>query len=181
MQLYYPISKQSQTILHEMISSKCKKKPAKISWKLWNGKTFPSWLSSFLWTAYHVKTIKYQNNRIIDAVILIHHSFSWNMPHFLEKWQEVRRTLKLEGKCKSRLNSNCNIWLLNCTSVLVHKGWASWMSDHCNKILLECIQLVQMECNALSRANKWALLHWNGFLLSMPPCIRNRRSRLVVH
>ena len=109
-QLYYPISKQSQTILHEIISSKCKKKPAKISWKLSNGKTFPSWLSSFLWTAYHVKTIKYQNDRIVDAVILVHHSFSWNMPHFLEKWQEVRRTLKLEGKCKSRLNSNCNIW-----------------------------------------------------------------------
>ena len=108
-QLYYPISKQSQTILHEIISSKCKKKPAKISWKLSNGKTFPSWLSSFLWTAYHVKTIKYQNDRIVDAVILVHHSFSWNMPHFWEKWQEVRRTLKLEGKCKSRLNSNCNL------------------------------------------------------------------------
>ncbi len=61
-----------------------------------------------LWTAYHVKTIKYQNDRIVN-VILIHHSFSWNMPNFLEKWQEVRRTLKLEGKCKSRLNSNCNI------------------------------------------------------------------------
>ena len=61
------------------------------------------------WSAiYHVKTFKYQNDRIIDAVILVHHSFSWNMPHFWEKWQEVRRTLKLEGKCKSRLNSNCN-------------------------------------------------------------------------
>ena len=112
-QLYYPISKQSQTILHEIISSKCKKKTAKISWKLSNGKTFPSWLSSFLWTAYHVKTIKYQNDRIVDAVILVHHSFSWNMPHFLEKWQEVRRTLKLEGKFKSRLNSNCNLTSLN--------------------------------------------------------------------
>ena len=87
------------------------KKTAKISWKLWNGKTFPSWLSSFLRTAYHVKTIKYQNDHIVDAVILILHSFSWNMPHFWEKWQEVRRTLKLEGKCKSRLNSNCNLVL----------------------------------------------------------------------
>ena len=95
--------------INEIISSKCKKKLAKISWKLWNGKTFPSWLSSFLWTAYHVKTIKYQNDRIVDAVILVHHSFSWNMPHFWEKWQEVRRTLKLDGKSKSRLNSNCNV------------------------------------------------------------------------
>ena len=50
--------------------------------------TVPSMLatrdSSLLWTAYNVKIIKFQNDRLIDAVILVYHSFSLNSS-FLSK------------------------------------------------------------------------------------------------
>ena len=71
-----------------------------------NRKTFPSMLSSWLWTAYHVKIIRYQNDRLINTVILVYNSFRWNRPHFWVNVQEVRM-LKVGGKYKRRLNSNC--------------------------------------------------------------------------
>ena len=50
-----------------------------------------------------------KKDRLVNAVILVYHSFRWNQPHFWVNWQEVRRTLKEGVKCKSRLNSNSNI------------------------------------------------------------------------
>ena len=35
-------------------------------------------LSRGLWTAFHVKIIKYQNYRLVDAVILVYHT-GWSI------------------------------------------------------------------------------------------------------
>ena len=66
-------------------------------------------LSRGLWTAFHVKIIKYQNNRLVDAVILVEHCFRWNRPHLWANLQKVRGALKVGVKCKNRLNSNRNL------------------------------------------------------------------------
>ena len=49
------------------------------------------------------------STKTTDSVILVYNSFRWNRPHFWANWHEARSMLKVVGKCKSRLNSNCYV------------------------------------------------------------------------
>ena len=109
LQLNYLLSKQPPTFLYEIIISKREKNPTKIYENYKMGKLFLPMLSSLLWTAYHVKIIRYQNNHLINAVILVYNSFRWNRPNFWANLHKMRGVLKVGAKCKSRLNSIRNV------------------------------------------------------------------------